>query len=66
MTITETGEEDTLWGRCERFTGTSYGGGIPVPQVWRTSEPLAGKVLVDRHGMLRQIDIEDVRGPTGA
>jgi hypothetical protein len=59
MTITETDEEDTLWGRCRRFTGTAYGGGVPVPQIWRTSEPLAVKALVDRHGMLRQIDIED-------
>ena len=60
MTITETADEDTIFGRCKRFTGTAFGAGVPVPQIWQTDDPLAVEVTVDPDGMLRRINIEDV------
>jgi hypothetical protein len=31
-----------------------------VPQIWQTDDSLAVEVIVDPHGMLRRINIEDV------
>jgi hypothetical protein len=58
MTITQTADEDTIFGLCPRFTGTAFGAATPVPQIWQAMKPLAVEALVDRHGMLRRVDIE--------